>query len=434
MANKNLGAASLVSTMLQSDSIIIEVGGSIRRITLDNFMDSINQGDEQLLRQVAWGIPIKQSIQSSPAWGRVGNLGMWEEYKTKCGRYLVTNDGKAAKLSVTNSGIYADGTLLNETKGNVMVISPRLYYLVKTDAQTNIPYVYFSQVPISGHFFEESVIAAYPGSMSGSSYVSRSGANLAPAKSITQYWQAAQQNGNQWGLVNYEHARKLMAFALSEYGNANIQQVLGAGVGGDGSYKDIWSQASQLTTGATKSLGDDFGKIDIDNFTAADGSQTSNSCRISLLGVEDWYGWQYQMLQGIYFGNSENPSQTGNEVFIYKGNRMPSSAELTTHPSGDYRTLQRLTNEGYITEEILGEHFDLIPKKLGGGSTSNWCDYFYGNTTGQLCLWGGHALYGSNCGVASVYSSYAFSDASSYFGSRLAYYGNLKDVDGKDIV
>ena len=32
-------------------------------------MNAINNGDEQMLRQVAWGIPIKQSTQSSTNYG-----------------------------------------------------------------------------------------------------------------------------------------------------------------------------------------------------------------------------------------------------------------------------------------------------------------------------------------------------------------------------
>lgn len=60
-------------------------------------MNAINNGDEQMLRQVAWGIPIKQSTQSSTNYGVIGNTAAWTEYKLYCGRYLVTNDGRAAK-------------------------------------------------------------------------------------------------------------------------------------------------------------------------------------------------------------------------------------------------------------------------------------------------------------------------------------------------
>ena len=64
MATKGLGNETLVTSILRSNTVLVEVGGSVRRITVENFMNAINNGDEQMLRQVAWGIPIKQSTQS----------------------------------------------------------------------------------------------------------------------------------------------------------------------------------------------------------------------------------------------------------------------------------------------------------------------------------------------------------------------------------
>ncbi len=115
MAKKNLGNASKVTNALLTNSVLVEVGGSIRRLEISDLMNVINSGDEQLLRQVAWGVPCKQN-QTGQAWGIVGNVGMFAEYASMCGRYLVTNDGKCAKLSATNSGIFADGTTLDESK------------------------------------------------------------------------------------------------------------------------------------------------------------------------------------------------------------------------------------------------------------------------------------------------------------------------------
>ena len=187
MPNKNLATAAQVQTMLRTNSVFVEIDGSIRRISLDNLMSSINEGNEQLLRQVAWGVPIKDTIQSSPVWGRVGNLDMWEEYKSLSGRYLVTNDGKAAKLSTVNSGVFADGTALNESLGHIMVYAPRLYFLVKNDEVAGIPYLWMSMLPIGGHYIEAPCIGAYKGSMSGSALVSRSGVAPAGSKTINAF-------------------------------------------------------------------------------------------------------------------------------------------------------------------------------------------------------------------------------------------------------
>lgn len=431
MANKNLGAAPYVTNMLRSNSVLVEIGGATRRIKLDDLMNAINQGDEQLLRQVAWGVPLKQTTQSSPSWGRIGNISMWEEYKRNSGRFLVTPSGKAAKLSPTYSGGYADGTNLDESIGNVMEITPRLYYLVKQDAVTGIPYLWMSQMPIGGHYIEQTVMGAYIGSMSGSALVSRSGMSPAGSRQITSFWSAAQIHGKSWGLTDYDHVRKMVMFGLSEYGNTNIQAMLGYGVCGSEN-KDLWGEASKLKTGATKNLGDGFGKI---NISVVNGSNVGVNCsRVNLLGVEDWYGWLWHMIQGVYYGSNDNSSQNGTEVFIYEGNRMPTSSELTTRPNGKYRQLTRLTSSNYIQELVLGEFFDVIPKRHGGGSTSYWCDYNYANNTGQLCLWGGSAYDGSYCGLVYSYSRNAFSDSSAHFGARLAYYGPVTFVNGKEIV
>ena len=219
-------------------------------------------------------------------------------------------------------------------------------------------------------------------------------------------------------------------FGLSEYGDTNIQAKLGYGIGGS-TEKSLWDTAASLLTGATKSLGDNFGKIDI---SVVNGDIIGDDCsRVNMMGIEDPYNWQWEMSQNVYFGSSNNAGQTGNEIFIYEGNRMPTAAELADEPSGSYRQLVRPTTSGYVQNIILGEHFDLFPSLLGGGSTSYWADRFYGSETGQLCRWGGYANYGAYSGLVYVYSNNAFSYAYTHIGSRLAYYGNLKFVNGRDI-
>ena len=430
MAKKNLGTATAVTTMQQGNSVIIEVGGSIRRITLANLIEAINAGDAELLHSVAWGVPLKQNT-SSPNWGRVGNTNLWEEYKTRSGRYLVTNTGKAAKLSVSDSSVYADGTALNEAKGHIMTIFPDLYYRVVTDPTTNIPYLWMSMIPIGGHVVKRPCIAAYKGSMSGSALVSRSGVAPAGNKTISAFWAAAQVNGANWGLTNYEHRRFMMMLLLSEYGSPDAQGKLGNGVTGTNNSSDYTTPLS-FNLGATKSLGDEFGKVDF-SWTNSGGTAVTGASHVSLAGIEDPYGLQWEMIQGIYAGNSENASQDGSELFIYEGNRMPTAGELSTHPSGQYRQLTRLTSSGYISQEILGEYFDLFPTVLNGGSTSYWCDYAYANATGQLVRWGGDARDGTYCGLAYAHSSYAFSYSNATIGARLAYYGDIEIVNGADI-
>lgn len=437
MATKTLGNETTVASMLRSNSVLVEIDGNVRRITLENLMNAINTGNEQLLRQVAWGVPLKHKVQSSTYYGVIGNTAAWEEYKRMSGRYLVTNTGKASKLSPTNSSVFADGTALDESKGHVMFISPRLYYLVQTDSITGIPYLWMSMLPIGGNYIGGAngglynCIGAYKGAMSGTALVSRSGVAPAGSKTINAFWTAAQVNGKDWGLTDYEQRKLIMMLGLSEYGDTNIQAKLGYGISGSTNL-DLWATAATLQTGATKSLGDNFGKIGI---SVVNGSITGVNCsRVNMMGIEDPYGWQWEMLQGVFCGNSANATQAGTEIFIYKGNRLPSAAELSTYPNGEYRQATRLTNEGYVQEIIAGDNFDIFPAKTGGGTTSYWSDYSWANNTGQLVFWGGRAGDGAGCGLACAGSGAAWSGASARVGSRLAYYGNLTFVTGYELM
>ena len=433
----DLAKVGAVNSILASNYIMVEIGGSIKRISVKDFMNAIQAGSLNL-SQYAWGVPIYQSPSSktSPEWGRVGNLDMWEQYKETMGRYLLTQDGRLAKLSKTNSNYFADGTTVDETKGNIMFHAPRLYYLVKTDAVTGIPYLWASSLPIGGHYIESPCLGAYKADVIADKLVSRSGRVPKGGLTISQFWAKARANGNDYGLVSYDLRRFMMMIQLFEYGSPNCQTKIGYGVGGS-TNGDFWGAASKLTTGATKTLGDSCGNIAIDALADATASNQAsvNSSRVSLFGIEDAWNWQWEMTQGIYFGKSENTGQTGKEVFIYDGNRMPTDAELTTKPAGDYRKLERMDGEGYVSKMALGEYFDLIAQSTtGGGSNNYWCDSFYRNlATGQLCLFGGVADYGSFSGLACVASFTAFSHAYATYGARLAYYGKTQYVNGADL-
>lgn len=432
LGRTNLGAAPTTDGMTRSNSVLVEIGGSVRRISLEKFMEAIQTGALQL-RQYAWGVPLKQS-QSSPAWGRVGNLDMWAEFKEQLGDYLLTNEGKMAKLSKTSRAYYADGTVVDETKGHIVFSGPRLYYLVKNDPVSNIPYLWGSSLPIGGDYIERPVIGAFKGYSLSGKLVSRSNYSPTVSKSITEFHNLAKANGAGFGLTNYDHRRYLMMINLFEFGNPNVQLNVGNGMCGDTSVSDLYVEANKLKTGATNALGDACGKIDI-SIANASGVAASNACRVNFFGIEDLWGWDWEMTQGVYFGNSANASQDGSEVFIYEGNRLPTSAELTTHPNGDYRQLTRLTTGSgvYVQEMLLGEKFDLIPKKTGGGSNSYWTDGWWGSATGQLLLWGGAANSGAACGLACVPSNDAFSYSYANYGARLAYYGDIQFVNGAEI-
>ena len=421
MAYKSLGTATRVSSILKTDSVLVEVDGSIRRITLDNLMDSINTGDEMLLRQVAWGVPIKQN-QSSPEWGRIGNLTLWEEYKSHCGRYLVTNDGKAVKLNRTNSNNYAEGGTVDTSKGHIMWIAPRLYYRVIDDAVAGYPTLWMSQIPIGGFYIGTAgnglynCLGAYLGNVSNSVLVSRP--NLRPSENltITQFWEAAQKNGSDWGLRDYKHTQLLAMIYLSETGNSNSQLKLGYGLCGS-TIEGNLSAPGQMT-GATSSLGDNFGHVDITL------SLGENHSRVNLFGVEDSYGWFYEMVQGIYGISGTKTVCIFNDVV----NRLPTSSELSGGASESVRRIEGSAGDAFIRSMVLGEYFDLVPKEAYvSSSNSYWCDQTYCAAQEQLIFSGGNALLGPCSGIFPFNCNNPFS-YKGYASTRLAYYGELEFV------
>ena len=261
-------------------------------------------------------------------------------------------------------------------------------------------------------------------------YRPHAGKDRPRSRTINSFWDAAQLNGKNFGLINYDAQKLMIMLNLMQFSNPNCQANIGYGLCGSTS-KSLWSIVSGFLTGATKSLGDACGKI---NVSVTDGTTTGDNCsRVSLFGIEDAWGWQWEMVQGIFYGSTGN-GQAGTEVFLYEGNRMPSAAERAGTPVGDFRQLTRKTTEGYVREMILGEYFDIIPSVLSGGSDSYWCDYFYGNATGQLGLWGGSANNGPNAGLGFAYSNYAWSYSSAGIGSRLAYYGPIEYMSGAELV
>lgn len=432
MGRNNIALCTPTSAILKDDYILVSQGGATRRITLDNFINSLNAGDTELLREVAWGVQIKQHTQSSCQWAHVGNQTMKAEYLSKIGRFLMLNSGKSAKLSVANSGVFADGTTLNEAIGHVMFFSPvDLHYRVIEDATTGIPTVWWSMIPIGGHVIKPKYFGAYKASISGGALVSRSGVAPAGSRTINAFWDLAQVNGKNFGLIDYETQKLMVMLNLMQFANPNCQANIGYGIGGS-TQKSLWDAAASLLTGATKSLGDACGKIDI---SVVSGDVVGDNCsRVNLFGIEDAWNWQWEMVQGIYYGCT-GQGHAGTEVFLYEGNRMPSAAELAGTPVGDFRQIARNTGDGYVREMTLGEYFDIIPSVVGGGATSYWADYFYQNkATGQLGLWGGDAIVGPYAGLGCASSYNAWSLAYSAIGSRLAYYGPVEIVSGRELV
>lgn len=428
MANQDLGTVGSVSNMLMSNSVMVEIGGSIKRIPLGDLRDVINAGGENILRQLAWGIEIME-WQSSTNWnaGKVGNYLMWQEFESMCGNYILSNSGKMSKLNPANANYYTDGTLVDIGSKNRMYYQPKTYYLVKTNPENGKTYVWQSLYNIGGKELPAVCVGSYKG------YIDTNGRlwsliNQPPAhsKTITEFWNAAQRIGKDFGLTDYNFRKALTLKCLFKFGNTNIQTSIGNGMCGNTS-ADLQAVANIQ---AERQTGDGYNAY---NLTLAGGSSCS---QVSVGGIMNPYGWQWEMCQGIYCGSASNPLQDGTEVFIYEGNRLPTAAELLDKPTGKYRKVSRIpsASDAYIKEMLIGDEFDIIPKNVtGGGSTGYWSDGYYSSPTTQGVIFGGNANGGLVAGISAFRTVDTSNTNYAFVGSRLAYYGPIEFVNGKDL-
>lgn len=81
-----------------------------------------------------------------------------------------------------------------------------------------------------------------------------------------------------------------------------------------------------------------------------------------------------------------------------------------------YSTLP--TTEGSIKSLQLGEYADMVPKTVGGNTTTYMCDYYWQNSNLNTLLVGGCVRNGSNAGLASFSSDLSVGGTRTFVGAR----------------
>lgn len=360
-------------------------------------------GKTYCIPEKSWGLTIP--VDGSTDYTLVGNVAAWNNYKAKIGRYLLKSNGDAYKLNVYDSTIldYNDATF-DPNLGNVMVRIPRLSYMVVRDSAGRDT-IWMTEEPVMQNVIEEQWVGAYLASYYGNKLRSMKGETVDTNKTINVFWEQAQVNGKAFGLTNYTQRILMVLIYLSNYRSLNSQATLGYGMNGNSNNFDA---AQNKPTGETSSIGDACGSVD-------GGTANANAKHISLFGLEDIYGWFWETIQGVFLIN--------NKVYVYDGNRMPDSEELAYGAKGKSRSFNCIASEGWITKLVGGEHFDIFPSAVGGGSSSYWCNYTWASTNGQLLLLGGGASSGATCGLVASDCANSWTDVFNTVGSRLAYYG-----------
>ena len=322
-------------------------------------------------------------------------------------RYLTkkTAEGKVTicQLSDGNSGIFAgDGSTaaLDGSMGDVMVHVPTFYYRVQeiADGKWEIDFSLLELGEEWNKYDGNQLLGAYEGYVNDGKLYSRSGVDSAASIGQSTFKSYARARGNGYTLTTWEQHNVMAVLFYAEYGNTNSQGVIGSG-----------TDSYQKQTGQTDSLGME------DTHAETNG----NTMSINFWGLENWWGNKYEFIDNVVV----NPVAANGIWRI-------------TEKDGHTRDVQGATEETanwyYPKSMHVGQHLDMIPKTLGGSTSSSLCDGFYYNPTTDCVVRRSGDIANANGGCVCVRADTHASSALDNSGARLSFAGEIhieRDVD-----
>lgn len=346
---------------------------------------------------------------------RGGNLDIITNLTSKFKRCLALpqNDGSAAiaYLNSTDSNKWEDGSTVNRTGAYhyvyYMVHFPKYYYRTELVSIGKFR-LYISDRKLTDSYKEERecLIGVFEAYNTDGKLTSRPNTTSTGNQTIETFFNQAQTNGSNWGLIDYRAHKTIANLFCAKYGNTNISTD-NSSIPCSGGTRS-WDSS----IGATVSLGNRDGKS----------SKSSN-----FLGLEDCYYGKYEFVQGINIINRQ--------WIVYDGG-LKVNTDLSGLTSAGYTNVRQIvassssntaaSSSGWITGIAHGEYADIMPTYVGSGSdTTYYADYYYQNTDFRILLRSGYSGGGSYCGVFSSFASYVSSNSFSHVGSRLGFYGNI---------
>lgn len=346
---------------------------------------------------------------------RGGNLDIITNLTSKFKRCLALpqDDGSAAiaYLNSTDSDKWEDGSTVNRTGAYhyvyYMVHFPKYYY--RTELVTIGKFkLYISDRKLTDSYKEERecLIGVFEAYNTDGKLTSRPNTTSTGNQTIETFFNQAQTNGSNWGLIDYRAHKTIANLFCAKYGNTDISTD-NSSIPCSGGTRS-WDSS----IGATVSLGNRDGKS----------SKSSN-----FLGLEDCYYGKYEFVQGINIINRQ--------WIVYDGG-LKVNTDLSGLTSAGYTNVRQIvassssntaaSSSGWITGIAHGEYADIMPTYDSGGSdTTYYADYYYQNTGNRVFARSGDSGAESCCGVFCSDAYDASSDSASYFGSRLGFYGKI---------
>ena len=262
--------------------------------------------------------------------------------------------------------------------------------------------------------------------------------------SLTNFRAYARKRGStEWNCNLYQTHRKLWWLFAVEYANFNSQDAFNAELDENGYHQGGLS--SGVTTlngtkwntfnnyypfvpcGTTNSLGNHSGVVE---FTMPDEYDPGVPTKVnvpSYRGVENPFGHIWKWTDGCKCLIQSETDGGLSEFYV-----CDDPAAFTSSGVVNYDLRGNLPRkEGYVKKLILGEHGEIMPLEVGGGSTTYFCDYFYTNipssgVSERGVLFGGTAHNGTSAGFVFAYTNDAATSTAAYFGSRLCFYPQIE--------
>jgi hypothetical protein len=362
-------------------------------------------------------------------------------------------------LLETDSTKKADGTaaILDGTDGQVMVEIPEHYRLFESEGTKRR--VLISLFPASGFVrVPKSYVSAYEAAVQRSTSKLASVVNLttdyrggnnsatndannntflgraATSISRTNFRAFARNRGSiKWNCYLHEVRKTMFWLYYVEHADMNCQAAFnsvftangyrqgGLGTGVTDAASADWSTFNQtnpfVPCGVTNSLGNATGVV---NYTPAGWPIVKIFTVPSFRGIENPFGHIWEWIDGINIRIQADDS--GAESQVYIANTLAMS---DTDYTGYTKTGVISRVNGYV-KSLLFVNGNIMPATVGGSSTTYWSDYFYTDlpSTGESLrgvLSGGPASTGAISGFGCSFTSYAPSNTTSYFGSRLCF-------------
>ena len=422
---KNIATTSMVRKLDAKNSVFCNVAGSLRQVTLEDLSTSLGEIHTSQALKTYWN-----TGQPSTVLQQSGNRDVLIDYLQACKRYVFNASGtKKAEIAYveqfedlgTSIVHFVDGhsttvTALNDAGCNWMVLRPELGFLSTEEDGVPVFYCAGRGSIAGGHSFPKKYVGMFKAYLQGE--VLKSQPNRVATGSTTTttqvFHQKAKNGGSNYGLYSYSDWRKDNMIHLAYFGNTNYEENVGVGLINNFNYvRNIFSGIC---------LSDMNNQIVSYGTSPCKDSQGNSVNRVHFFGMEGLGEQVYEMLGGIQFDSENTYVWDTNEWF--EGATSPIM-RVFPRKNTPYELMMKARG---------GEFFDMLSvESKGSGYATYFCDG-NGGSNGNILVVGGSADLGSRCGVSCAASSVAFGSASTYYGARLAFWGEPSSVAGSDIV